>query len=79
MAEQNANREAPAQSVTIDGRVHALDRLNENARQQLANIRMADLELARLQAGLALAQTARNAYVQALRAELAQDAESTTH
>lgn len=58
-------------SVTIDGEVYDVDSLSEEARQQLANYRVADSEVARLRVQLALIQTARNAYGQALKAELA--------
>ena len=58
------------QSVTIDGKQYALDDLSENAKAQLTNMRLADQEIARLQMQLALAQTARNAYAQALKDEL---------
>lgn len=57
-------------SITIDNQEYELDKLKPEARQQLANLRVADQEIARLQVQLALAQTARNAYGQALKAEL---------
>jgi hypothetical protein len=57
-------------SISIDNQEYELDKLNPEARQQLANLRIADQEIARLQMQLALAQTARNAYGQALKAEL---------
>lgn len=57
-------------SITIDNKEYELAKLNPEARQQLANLRVADQEIARLQVQLALAQTARNAYGQALKAEL---------
>lgn len=57
-------------SITIDNQEYELAKLNQEARQQLANLRVADQEIARLQVQIALAQTARNAYGQALKAEL---------
>ncbi|MBW7901091.1 MAG: hypothetical protein H3C26_06425 [Rhodocyclaceae bacterium] len=57
-------------SITIDNQEYELAKLNPEARQQLANLRVADQEIARLQVQIALAQTARNAYGQALKAEL---------
>jgi hypothetical protein len=57
-------------SINIDNQEYELDKLPPAARQQLANVRVADQEIARLQVQLALAQTARNAYGQALKAEL---------
>ena len=65
-------------TITIDDQAYDLDSLSQGAKQQLANLRVADREIARLQMQLALAQTARNAYAQALKGELAQaDAEKT--
>lgn len=61
----------PAKSViTIDGKEYALDALSANARAQIVNLRITDQEIARLQTRLAIAQTARAAYAQALSAEL---------
>lgn len=57
-------------SISIDNKEYELAKLNPEARQQLTNLRVADQEIARLQVQLALAQTARNAYGQALKAEL---------
>lgn len=57
-------------SINIDNQEYELDKLTPEAKQQLANVRVADQEIARLQVQLALAQTARNAYGQALKAEL---------
>lgn len=65
-------------TITIDDQVYDLDSLSQGAKQQLANLRVADREIARLQMQLALAQTARNAYAQVLKGELAQaDVEKT--
>jgi hypothetical protein len=57
-------------TITIDNNVYDLDSLSDAAKQQLVNFRVADGEIARLQTQLALAQTARNAYGQALKVEL---------
>jgi hypothetical protein len=56
--------------VTIDGKDYALENLSEAAKGQLTNLRVVDQEIARLQQQQAIAQTARNAYAQALQAEL---------
>ena len=56
--------------ITIDGVQYDLDTLNEIAKQQLVNLQVTDGEIARLQTQLAIAQTARAAYAQALKAEL---------
>jgi len=55
-----------AQKVTIDGREYALDSLNETARTQLVNLRMADQRIAHLQADLSMTQTARSVYAKLL-------------
>ncbi len=57
-------------TITIDGKPYELDQLSEAARQQLKNIRTAELELQRLQVQQTLAQTARSAYAYALKVEL---------
>lgn len=56
--------------ITIDGTEYALADLSANARSQIVNLRVTDQEVARLQTQLAIAQTARAAYAQALKAEL---------
>jgi glycerate kinase len=56
--------------VTIDGKEYTLESLSEAAKGQLTNLRVVDQEIARLQQQQAIAQTARNAYAQALQAEL---------
>lgn len=58
------------QTVTIDSREYNLDDLSENARNQLMNLRVTDQEIQRLNQQLAIAQTARTAYANALKQEL---------
>ena len=65
---------ANAQKIKIDGVEYALNELTDQARNQLLNLRTTDQEIARLQAQLAIAQTARAAYASALRAALPQAA-----
>lgn len=57
-------------TITIDGKTYDPDQLSETARKQLNNIRVADQELARLQAQQALVQTARATYAGVLKVEL---------
>lgn len=59
-----------AQTVTIDGNEYVVDELSESARNQVVNLRVTDQEIARLQQQLAIAQTARTAYANALQQEL---------
>lgn len=69
MAEQSTQ----AKTVTIDGTDYSLDQLSERARNQVVNLRVTDQEISRLNQQLAIAQTARTAYAQALKVELAPD------
>ena len=63
----------PSGMVTIDGQQFDLSTLSENARSQIANLRVTDQEIQRLNQQLAIAQTARAAYARALEAELPKD------
>lgn len=63
-------------TLTLNGKDYVISDLSEGARLQVANIQIVDAELARLQQQVAIAQTARNAYMAALVAEV--DAASTT-
>lgn len=55
-----------AQKITIDGTEYNAADLSDDAKQQIANLRVTDAELERLNIQLAIAQTARNAYAKAL-------------
>jgi hypothetical protein len=59
-----------AATISIDGRDYALDDLSENAKNQVANLRVTDQEIQRLQQQLAIMQTARATYARALAEEL---------
>lgn len=63
-----------AQTLTIDGKEYSVAELSDNARAQITNLRVTDQEIARLQQQLAITQTARTAYANALKAELPKDA-----
>ncbi|MHA4871342.1 hypothetical protein ACXZ1M_26995 [Duganella sp. PWIR1] len=54
------------QYITINGTSYASQNLSEAAKAQAVNVQVVDAELARLQQQIAIAQTARNAYVAAL-------------
>lgn len=60
-------------TVTIDGTTFKLADLSENARNQLLNLQVTDAEIKRLNQQLAIYQTARAAYANALSGELPQD------
>ena len=64
------NKAAEKQVMTIDGKEYSIADLNENSRSQIVNLRYTDQEIARLQTQLAITQTARATYAQALAAEL---------
>ena len=54
------------QEVTINGKTYKIADLSEDARKQLISIQITEAEIKRIQAQLAIAQTAKNAYQQAL-------------
>ena len=62
--------ENPEQKITIDNVDYKLGDLSDNAKGQLRGLQIAENEIRRLNSQVALAQTARNAYMQALQAEL---------
>ena len=57
-------------TITIDGKHYNSDILSDDAKNQLASIQFVDGELARLNAQVAVFQTARIAYSKALNEEL---------
>lgn len=57
-------------NVTIDGKEYALESLSDEAKAQLASLHACDQKLAQLQQEIAIVQTARNAYAQALKSVL---------
>ena len=68
--ESHSTMSEPTQTLTIDGTEYNLADLSTAAQQQLTNLRLCDQEIQRLQQQLAIAQTARGAYAQALQGEL---------
>lgn len=63
MADQN-------NKITIDGKEYDPNDLSDNAKAQLQSLSFTDQEINRLQAQLAIYQTARRAYANALKQEL---------
>lgn len=61
----------PMPTIQIDNIAYDLDSLSDDAKAQLQSIQFVDQELARLQAQMAAMQTARNAYVNALKLAIA--------
>ena len=70
MAEENE------QKITIDEKEYDVESLSDEAKTQILNMRIADQEIADLQRKLAIAQTARNTYANALREELPEGEDS---
>jgi Family of unknown function (DUF6447) len=62
--------------IKIDNKDYDTDHLSDEAKNQLANVQLTDQEIQRLQVRVAIAQTARNAYAQALNAALAQQSDT---
>ena len=65
----------PTPTATINGKEYALADLSEAAKQQIVNIRVTDTEIERLNQQLAIARTARSAYIKALEEALPKDDE----
>jgi len=76
MAKKQAQTQDEPQPLTIDGTEYNLADLSDEAKSQVTNLRVTDQEIARLQQQLAIYQTARTAYAQALKAELPETAKS---
>ena len=63
-----------SKTITIDDNEYVFDELSDAAKAQLVSLQVTDQEINRLQQQQKIAQTARNAYAQALSAELPKDA-----
>lgn len=74
MAETTGNAGQEGGKVTIDGREYALSDLSEKARATLGSIRFCDEQIMQRRNELAVADTAKTAYANALRRELAKGA-----
>ena len=57
-------------SISIDGSDYDSDQLSDAAKAHVTNIQVVDQKLAQLQQDMIILQTARNAYVGALKAQL---------
>lgn len=58
------------QLISVDGRQYRVDDLSEDARGRIASVRACDQRIQQLQQDLAIAQTARAVYANALRTAL---------
>ena len=72
MAKAKKNNDEAIKTWTIDDKEYNLDELSDGAKAQIVNIRAVDQEIASLQQKLAIAQTARNAYANALKSDIAE-------
>jgi lipid II:glycine glycyltransferase (peptidoglycan interpeptide bridge formation enzyme) len=63
-----------ADKITIDGKEYALSALSEKAKMQLANINFVDERIQQLNNELAVSDTARMCYSNALKNEIASKA-----
>jgi hypothetical protein len=70
MARANFTQRKIMTTVNIDNKEYNFDSLSDDCKAQLLSIQFVDQELARLQAQTAALQTAKNAYLQALKAFL---------
>jgi hypothetical protein len=61
---------ATKDTIKINNKEYKLADLSQEAKVQLGNLRICDIELERLKAQLAITETARNAYGRALDAAL---------
>ena len=57
-------------TITIDDTEHKISELSENAKAQVTNIRFVDAQIQQLNNELAVSDTARIGYINALKAEL---------
>lgn len=60
--------------LTLDGREYDTEQLSEAARSQIGSIQIVDKKIAQAKQEIAILQTARNAYIQALQGELPKEA-----
>lgn len=73
MSEENndvAENAAKMGKLKIDDKEYDLASLSDAAKAQIKNLQIAENEIRRLNAMVAMAQTARNAYMQALKSQL---------
>ena len=64
------------QKITIDGTEYNLDKLSDNAKKQLVHIQFVDNQLQQLNNELAVADTARIGYTNALKGELSKTSDT---
>lgn len=61
--------------ITVDGIEYNTEDLSDNGKAQLASLQFLEVQMTKLQNELAVFQTAKSAYINALKAELEKSAE----
>lgn len=81
MAENKTENKVENKEVRIDGEIYEWDKLSEDARKHVNNIRIADEEISRMKRHVAMMETARSSYAMLLKKALAKDEkpEKATH
>jgi hypothetical protein len=59
--------------ITVDGIEYNTEDLSDNGKAQLASLQFLEVQMSKLQNEIAVFQTAKNAYISALKAELQKD------
>ena len=60
--------------ITVDGIEYNTEDLSDNGKAQLASLQFLEVQMSKLQNEIAVFQTAKNAYISALKAELQKEA-----
>jgi hypothetical protein len=63
-------KEKPMPKITVDDIEYNTEDLSDNGKAQLASLQFLEVQMSKLKNEIAVYQTARNAYVAALKAEL---------
>lgn len=66
----------PVQNVMVDGQAYAVDSLPDEARNLLALIQASNDQIAKAQAAIAIADTARQVYIQKVKSILPESSDS---
>lgn len=69
-----SERTSDMAKITIDGKEYDTEALSDEAKGNIQNVQFCEQKMAELKRELAIAQTARNAYAQALKGALPKDA-----
>ena len=56
--------------ITVDGMEYNTEDLSDNAKAQIASLQFLEAQMAKIKSEIAIYETAKSAYIQALKAEL---------